>query len=51
MKLNYLIDVTQRPGFIYVLTNPSIPNAVRIGATTRVPCYRVAELSSCSALH
>lgn len=36
----------QRAGFIYVLTNPSIPELVKIGQTERHPAARVAELSS-----
>lgn len=43
-------DVTQQPGFIFILTNPSHPGAVRIGRTTRLPGYEAAELSSCSGL-
>ncbi len=45
MQQNSLIDVTQRPGFIIILSNPSFPNSVIIGKTTRLPYFRAAELT------
>lgn len=33
-------------GFVYFLTNPSIPGAVKIGMTMKHPRERMAELSS-----
>lgn len=34
------------PGWIYVLTNPSMPNLVKIGRTERDPETRISELST-----
>jgi hypothetical protein len=45
-----IIDVTQRPGFIYVMSIPSFQNVLKIGKTTRLPGYRAAQLSSSSGL-
>ena len=38
------------PGFIYILTNPSLVGIVKIGKTTRSPANRVAELSSATGV-
>jgi len=38
------------PGFIYILTNPSLAGIVKIGKTTRTPVDRVAELSSATGV-
>jgi len=38
------------PGFVYVLINPSIPNYVKIGKTTKDPSIRAAELSSATGV-
>lgn len=38
------------PGFIYILTNPSLAGIVKIGKTTRTPVDRVAELSSATGI-
>jgi hypothetical protein len=47
---NRIIDVTQRPGFIYVMSVPSFQNVLKIGKTTRLPGYRAAQLSSSTGL-
>jgi T5orf172 domain len=39
-----------RPGWVYVLTNPSIPRRVKIGMTTRSPQKRAVELKSGTGL-
>lgn len=36
----------QKAGFVYLLSNPSMPNIVKIGSTERTLKERVAELSS-----
>lgn len=38
------------PGFLYVLINPSIPNTVKIGKTTKNPAIRAAELSAATGV-
>lgn len=35
-----------KSGFVYVLTNPSLPNLIKIGMTERDPVERAAELST-----
>src|SRR5579859_3608308 len=37
-------------GFVYVLTNPSIPGQVKIGTTQKRPERRSAELSSATGV-
>ena len=39
---------TESHGFIYLLTNQTFPNAIKIGQTTRLPGCRMAELSNTS---
>ena len=36
---------TNGTGYVYVLTNPSIPGQVKVGFTTRTPQQRCAEIS------
>jgi hypothetical protein len=43
-------DVSRKPGFIYVLTNKTYYNTVKIGKTTRLPGYRAVELSKSSGV-
>jgi hypothetical protein len=43
-------DVTKNPGYIYVLTNRTYFNVVKIGKTTRLPGYRAVELSKSSGV-
>jgi hypothetical protein len=50
MQDKSIIDVTQRPGFIYVMSVPSFQNVLKIGKTTRLPGYRAAELSSSTSV-
>jgi len=52
MKLNgnCLKENMKTPGFVYVLINPSIPNYVKIGKTTKDPSARAAELSSATGV-
>lgn len=38
------------PGWVYVMTNPSMTGMVKIGMTSRSPAERAAELSSGTAL-
>ena len=38
------------PGYIYILQNPSFPNLLKIGKTTRTPTERASELSSSSGI-
>lgn len=33
-----------KPGFVYVLSNPSMPGVVKVGYTTRSPVLRAVEL-------
>lgn len=40
----------KEPGFIYVLFNPSIPNLVKIGKTSREPEERAKELSAATGI-
>lgn len=37
-------------GYLYVLSNPSIPGLVKVGKTTRDPAQRVAELSAATGV-
>jgi T5orf172 domain len=37
-------------GYVYVLLNPSLPDCVKIGKTTREPATRAAELSSATGV-
>lgn len=41
---------TGRAGFVYLLSNPSMPGMVKIGRTARHPEKRVAELTSASGV-
>ncbi len=43
---NWLTTNTENPGFLYVMSNPTHNNSVKIGKTTRLPGYRAAELSA-----
>ncbi|MBT3806023.1 MAG: GIY-YIG nuclease family protein [Desulfobacula sp.] len=45
-----LMTATKDTGFIYILENPSYPDCVKIGKTTRLPGSRAAELSSGTAV-
>lgn len=42
MTINY--------GFVYVLSNPSMPNIYKIGMTDRSPSQRMAELNSSTSI-
>ena len=48
--LNYLVDNNSSFGYIYVMVNPSLPNLVKIGKTTREPNERAKELSSATGV-
>jgi hypothetical protein len=37
-------------GYLYVLTNPAIPNLAKVGMTTREPADRIAELSAATGV-
>ena len=37
-------------GYVYILTNPSMPGLVKVGRTTRTPEERAAELSSTTGI-
>lgn len=37
-------------GYVYVMINPSLPDVVKIGKTTREPCERAKELSSATGV-
>jgi hypothetical protein len=39
-----------KEGFLYALSNPSIPNLLKIGFTTQSPTHRAAQLSSTSGI-
>lgn len=39
-----------RSGYVYVMINPSLPNLVKIGKTTREPSERAKELSSATGV-
>lgn len=39
------VPASQRPGFVYVLSNPSMKGLFKIGSTDRHPSIRAAELS------
>jgi len=41
---------TKNSGFIYILKNPSYPDCVKVGKTTRLPGIRAAELSGTTAV-
>ncbi|MCV9963567.1 GIY-YIG nuclease family protein [Pararhizobium sp. BT-229] len=41
---------TRRAGFVYLLSNPSMPGMVKIGRTTRDPATRAGELTSASGV-
>lgn len=40
----------ETPGYIYVLSNPSMPGIVKIGRTTRDPKTRLRELNSATGV-
>ena len=46
-RFEELIESVQSPpgGFVYILTNPSMPDLVKIGCTTRTPEDRAEEIS------
>lgn len=50
MQQNTLINVNEKPGFIYIMSVPSFQNVLKIGKTTRLPGYRAAELSSSTSV-
>ena len=39
------MDHENKPGFIYVVTNPSMPGLAKVGRTQRTPYLRLAELN------
>ena len=50
-NLDYSEETTiSSNGYIYVMINPSLPNMVKIGKTTRHPEERVKELSSATGV-
>lgn len=48
--LNSLVENNSSFGYIYVMVNPSLPNLVKIGKTTREPNERAKELSSATGV-
>ena len=50
MQQNSLININQKPGFIYIMSVPSFQNVLKIGKTTRLPGYRAKQLSSSTSV-
>ena len=45
-----MLETRNIPGYVYILTNPSMPDLVKIGITTRPIADRVSELSSATGV-
>ena len=45
-----LLNIEEIKGYIYILSNPSMPNLVKIGYTTRKPHERVAEINASTGI-
>ncbi len=50
MKMKLPPTYEQTAGFVYLLSNPSMPNIVKIGSTERTIKERISELSSVTSL-
>ncbi len=43
-------NLKESPGYIYIISNPSMPGLVKIGRTSRDPQTRLRELNSATGV-